>query len=132
MDAVSTPNLVSIARCLTRKTEKSIGVDPARIGVDLRNLLEDVKAWQEFSTYPLDEQAARLHHRLVLIHPFSNGNGRHARLFTDAFLRYCGAQPFTWGSVNLVDASETRTTYINALRAADNKDYGPLMAFVRT
>jgi Fic-DOC domain mobile mystery protein B len=115
-----------------RKTEKSIGVDPVKISVDLRNLLDDVKAWQEFSAYPIDEQAARLHHRLVLIHPFPNGNGRHARLFTDEFLRSCGANPFTWGSVNLVDASETRTTYINALRAADNKDYGPLMAFVRT
>lgn len=115
-----------------RQTEKSIGVDPAKIGVDLHNLMEDVKCWQECNTYPIDEQAARLHHRLVLIHPFPNGNGRHARLFTDAFLRYCGAQPFTWGSVNLIDASDTRTAYIKALRAADSRDYGPLLAFVRT
>lgn len=115
-----------------RQTEKSIGVDPARIGVDLHNLIEDVKCWQEFNTYPIDEQAARLHHRLVLIHPFPNGNGRHARLFTDTFLRYCGVQPFTWGSVNLVDASDTRAAYIKALQAADDRDYGPLLAFVRT
>ncbi|WP_236904470.1 Fic family protein [Collimonas fungivorans] len=73
-----------------------------------------------------------MHHKLVLIHPFPNGNGRHARLFTDCFLRYCGVQPFTWGSVNLVDASDTRAAYIAALRAADNRDYGPLLAFVRT
>ncbi|AMP02411.1 fic/DOC family protein [Collimonas pratensis] len=115
-----------------RKTEKSIGVDPARISVDLHNLLEDVKCWRELNTYPIDEQAARLHHKLVLIHLFPNGNGRHARLFTDCFLRYCGVQPFTWGSVNLVDASDTRAAYIAALRAADNRDYGPLLAFVRT
>jgi Fic-DOC domain mobile mystery protein B len=115
-----------------RKTEKSIGVDPARIAVELHNLLEDVKCWQEFGTYPVDEQAARLHHRLVLIHPFPNGNGRHARLLTDAFLRLCCATPFSWGRVNLVNASGTRTSYIAALKAADNKDYAPLLAFVRT
>lgn len=115
-----------------RKTEKSIGVDPSRIGVNLRDLLEDVKCWREFNTFPVDEQAARLHHRLVLIHPFPNGNGRHARLFTDAFLRSCGAEPFSWGRINLVNASATRTTYIAALRAADQRDYLPLLAFVRT
>ncbi len=115
-----------------RQTEKSIGVDPMQISVNLRDLLEDVKCWREFITYPIDEQAVRLHHRLVLIHPFPNGNGRHARLFTDVFLRSCGAVPFTWGRINLVDASTTRTAYIAALRAADRRDYGPLFAFVRT
>lgn len=115
-----------------RNTEKSIGVDPARIAVELHNLLEDVKIWQECDAYPLDEQAVRLHHKLVLIHPFPNGNGRHARLFTDCFLRYCGAQPFTWGSVSLVAPSETRAAYINALRSADERDFAPLHAFVRT
>lgn len=115
-----------------RKTEKSIGMDPARIAVELHNLLEDVKCWQEFGTYPFDEQAVRLHHRLVLIHPFPNGNGRHARLYADTFLRFCGEAPFSWGGVNLVNASETRTSYISALQAADNRDYAPLLAFVRT
>lgn len=115
-----------------RKTEKSIGVDPSQIGVDLHNLLEDAKCWQNYHTYPVDEQAARLHHRLVLVHPFPNGNGRHARLFTDAFLRFCGVAPFSWGQINLVNPSATRTDYIAALQAADHKDYGPLLAFVRT
>jgi Fic-DOC domain mobile mystery protein B len=115
-----------------RSTEKSIGVDPVQISVKLRDLLEDVECWRELRTYPIDEQAARLHHRLVLIHPFPNGNGRHARLFTDAFLRLCGAQPFSWGRINLVNASATRTAYIAALQAADCRDYGPLLAFVRT
>ena len=115
-----------------RTTEKSIGVDPARIAVDLRNLLEDVKAWQEFGTYPLEEQAVRLHHKLVLIHPFPNGNGRHARLLTECFLRFHGAEPFTWGSASLNHASDTRSAYIAALQAADNHDLAPLLQFVRT
>jgi Fic-DOC domain mobile mystery protein B len=115
-----------------RKTEKSIGVDPVKIATSVRNLLEDVKAQVEFEAYPIEEIAARLHHRLVLVHPFPNGNGRHSRLFTDVFLKRNGHQPFTWGSVSLVRASVTRDAYITALRAADSKDIGPLLAFVRT
>lgn len=114
------------------KSEKSIGIDPVQISVNVRNLLEDVKCWREFNTYPVDEQAVRLHHRLVLIHPFANGNGRHARLYTDAFLRWCGAAPFSWGRINLVQASVTRTAYIEALQAADRRDFAPLLAFVRS
>jgi Fic-DOC domain mobile mystery protein B len=113
-----------------RNTEKSIGVDPAQIAVRLRDLLENVKAWQEFKSYPVDEQAVRLHHGLVWIHPFPNGNGRHARLFTDMFLKRCEHKPFTWGQTNLTNDSATRRAYIDALRAADNRDYAPLMAFV--
>lgn len=115
-----------------RQTEKSIGVDPAQIGVRLRDLLEDVKTWQQHQSYSLEEQAVRLHHRLVLIHPFPNGNGRHARLFTDTFLRSCGAAPFTWGRTSLILPSATRTAYIGALQAADARDYRPLLVFVRT
>lgn len=115
-----------------RKTEKSIGVDPVKIAVDLHNLLNDVKTHLEFNVYPLDEIATRLHHRLVLIHPFPNGNGRHARLFTDVFLHQNGASQFTWGQVNLNAASTTRATYIAALQAADARDYKPLLNFVRS
>jgi fido (protein-threonine AMPylation protein) len=78
------------------------------------------------------EQAARLHHRLVLIHPFPNGNGRHARLSTDVFLRFCRKAPFSWGQTSLIEPSATRSAYIAALQAADDKDYRPLLAFVRT
>jgi Fic-DOC domain mobile mystery protein B len=115
-----------------RRSEKSIGVDPLQIGVALKDLLDDAKCWREYGTYRLDEQAARLHHRLVLIHPFPNGNGRHARLFTDVFLQFCRSSPFSWRRINLVNPSRTRATYISALQAADAKDYQPLLAFVRT
>lgn len=115
-----------------RTTEKSIGVEPSLISVCLRDLLDDVKYWKKFNTYSVEEQAVRLHHRLVLIHPFPNGNGRHARLYTDAFLRFCGVQPFSWGRISLINTSETRRAYIAALRAADKKNYDPLLAFVHT
>lgn len=115
-----------------RKTEKSIGIDPLQISVSLCNLLADVESHIEFGSYPLDEIATRLHHRLVLIHPFPNGNGRHARLFTDVFLTRLGARPFTWGRVNLNNASVTRSKYIGALQAADTRDYKALLEFVRS
>lgn len=115
-----------------RKTEKSIGIDPAGIAVALHNLLADVETQLEFNTYPIDEIATRLHHRLVLIHPFPNGNGRHARMFTDAFLKAKGSEAFTWGRVNLTQASETRAAYIAALQEADRRNYQPLLNFVRS
>lgn len=114
-----------------RLTERNIGVAPHRIGVDLRNLLDDCRYWIEHDTYPLDEIAARFHHRLVSIHPLPNGNGRHARLATDLLLAGLGQPRFSWGRVNLVDAGKTRRAYVAALRAADGHDIQPLLEFVR-
>lgn len=115
-----------------RQTERNIGVAAVYIPVELRRLLDDTRYWIEHQTYPVDEIAARFHHRLVFVHPFPNGNGRLARLATDLLLKSLGRSPFTWGRVNLADASETRAAYVAALRAADHHDIGPLLAFVRT
>ena len=77
--------------------------------------------------------AARFHRDLVWIHPFPNGNGRHARMMADALLRSMGQRPFSWGNAgSLVTVSEARTRYLSALRAADHGDYPPLLAFVRS
>jgi len=115
-----------------RKTERNIGIDAHRISVELRQLLDDCRYWIEHGTYKPDEIAARFHHRLVLIHPFPNGNGRHARMATDLLLVAMGRPRFTWGRVNLVDPGETRQRYVDALRAADHHDIGPLLEFVRS
>lgn len=114
-----------------RKTERNIGVAPYRISTDLRQLLDDCRYWVGHGTYPPDEIAARFHHRLVWIHPFANGNGRHARLATDLLLGGLGQPRFTWGRTSLVDASQTRQAYVAALRAADGRDIRPLLEFVR-
>jgi len=115
-----------------RATEKNIGVAPERIAVEVRNLLEDTTARLSGKVAPLDEIGARFHHRLVSIHPFANGNGRHARLMTDLLLAANGAAPFTWGQGDLVHAGEVRERYLAALRAADARDFAPLIAFVRS
>jgi len=115
-----------------RKTERNIGIDPIRIPVELRTLLDDVKYWTDHTTYPPDETAVRFHHRLVAIHPFPNGNGRTARLLADLLVEELGGKPFTWGRASLTDAGEARLRYIDALRAADRHDIGPLLAFARS
>jgi Fic-DOC domain mobile mystery protein B len=114
-----------------RSTEKNLGVAPPRIARDVRELLENTKAQIAGKVAPFDEVAARLHHRLVWIHPFPNGNGRHARLLTDLLLAANGAEPFTWGRSDLEHAGEARERYLAALRAADARDLAPLLAFVR-
>ncbi len=118
--------------CTFRTTGKNIGVDAYRIRTDLQELINDCTYWIENGTYEPDEIAARFHHRLVYIHPYPNGNGRHARLAADLLLRTLGQPRFTWGSQNLTDPGQTRTLYIETLRAADNHDYGALLAFVRS
>ena len=114
-----------------RTTERNIGVPAYQIGIDLNQLLGDVKYWIEHNTFEPDEIAYRFHHKLVFIHPFPNGNGRHARMATDLLLKSLGRERFSWGSENLVDANTTRAQYVSALRAADGHDYQLLKDFVR-
>ena len=82
--------------------------------------------------YPPDEIALRLHHRLTAIHPFPNGNGRHARLMADLLIERLGGQAFTWGGGSLTNIGELRKRYVAALKTADNHDVGPLLEFVRS
>ncbi len=74
----------------------------------------------------------RFHHQLVSVHPFPNGNGRHARLMTDLLLREVGGEAFTWGSRDLAAQGQARSGYIAALRDADGGNYARLRAFVRS
>ncbi len=115
-----------------RTTGKSIGVDAYRIRTDLQQLIDDGTYWIEHGSYEPDEIAARFHHRLVYLHPYSNGNGRHSRLAADLLLKLMDRPRFTWGSESLNDPGGTRQAYIDALREADSHDYGPLIEFVRS
>lgn len=115
-----------------RHSGKNIGVDAHRIPIEARQLLDDCRYWIEHGTYAPDEIAARFHHRLVSVHPYPNGNGRHARLATDLLLETMGCRRFTWGRKNLVDLGETRRRYIAALQQADSNNHSPLLEFVRS
>ena len=115
-----------------RTTERNIGIAFFEIPVALRQLLDDTKAWIEYKTYPPDEIAVRFHHRLVQIHSFPNGNGRHARLMADLLVMTLGRERFSWGRESLRDAGGVRLRYIAAVQAADNHDMGPLLTFARS
>jgi len=115
-----------------RLTEKNIGIDPFQIGVQLQHLLGDARYWVDHETYEPLEAAARFHHRLVQIHCFPNGNGRHARIMTDVYLQEClNHTPIDWaGGFDLMKSNKRRNDYIAALRAADRGEYELLFEFV--
>ena len=115
-----------------RRSGKNIGVDWPQIAVQVHNLLHDVRYWIDHKTYANDEIAVRLHHKLVWIHPFSNGNGRHARLMADVLLQEVFHQePFLWDIPDVDDPDEVRKQYLLALRSADKNDYSLLLVFVK-
>ena len=116
-----------------RQIEKNLGVPFYKISTELKTLCDDVQYWIEHKTFEQDEIATRFHHRLVHIHPFANGNGRHARLIADILLEnVLGRPPFTWGQASLVQKGQDRTKYIESLIAADRGDYQSLLEFVRS
>ena len=115
-----------------RSSDKSIGVDWRQIRLQMPALLADIAFQIEHQVEPVDQIAIRFHHRLVSIHPFPNGNGRHARLIADVLIEQLGAPRFSWGgSSSLVNASALRQRYFTALQRADRGDISALLAFAR-
>jgi Fic-DOC domain mobile mystery protein B len=116
-----------------RNTNKNIGTDKWQISAELRNLLDDLSYWHQNNVYPPDEIALRFKHRLVSIHCFANGNGRHSRLMADIIIEKIYRKPvFTWGTTNLYNKSNARLAYLTALRSADKGDYSLLIDFARS
>lgn len=115
-----------------RTRESNIGVRPHLISTEVPALFNDARYWVEHKAYDPDELAIRVHHRLVAIHPFPNGNGRLTRLMADLLAERMGRKPFTWGGGSLTEVSKLRERYMTALRAADNHDVQPLIDFART
>ncbi len=119
-----------------RRSNTNVGVSKEHIMNDLGQLLGNTQYWFENNTYSLDETAARFHHRLVQIHVFPNGNGRHARLMTDLILLKNGASRFSWGTSGTYSPLEvegkTRSDYLAALKKADQNDFDALIAFARS
>jgi Fic-DOC domain mobile mystery protein B len=118
-----------------RKSEKNIGIPAWQVPTALKMLLDDVLFWIDHKTYPEDEIAIRFKHRLVSIHCFSNGNGRHSRLMADLISEKIFHQPvFTWGrsSSNLQDKEQIRKQYLRALKMADKGKYSELIDFSRS
>ena len=115
-----------------RNTNKNIGVDKWQIPTALRSLMDDAKYWHQSNIYSPEEFTIRLKHRLVSIHCFANGNGRHSRLYADIIIQHVFKLPiFTWGAnINNSDP-DIRSIYLNALKSADAGDVNPLIQFSR-
>jgi Fic-DOC domain mobile mystery protein B len=120
---------------LYRRSGKNIGVPAERIPEELRKLCYDTEYWIKNKTYPWDELGARFHHRLVWIHAFANGNGRHARLLTDILLMVHEQELFSWGAKRVPDGDDpkqVRLEYLTALKEADQKIFDKLFVFMRS
>lgn len=116
-----------------RKSMKNLGVQPWQIALEVNQLCQDTSAWIKSATYEPDEICIRFHHKLVWIHPFANGNGRHARLMADLLsTQIFNNEPFTWGRTDLMGPGKSRAAYITALQAADQQDYSLLQQFARS
>jgi Fic-DOC domain mobile mystery protein B len=116
-----------------RHTETNIGIEWTRIPIELRKLLDDTKFWVENQTYSPDEIALRFKHRLVAIHCFPNGNGRHSRIMADLIaVQLLGSEKFNWGNSSLVASSEQRKNYLKALQLADQGSFSQLLIFARS
>ncbi|MGH8584096.1 MAG: mobile mystery protein B [Gammaproteobacteria bacterium] len=120
-----------------RKTETTIGCDPGYIAIRTEELLESARYWVDKKSYTPEEICIRLHHDLVEIHLFENGNGRHARMYADFLAeKHFGLAPFTWGSNLSLSTDQLRARYVQALQGADagrgNRNYGPLLEFARS
>jgi Fic-DOC domain mobile mystery protein B len=113
-----------------RRSITSIGIKPYLIQIELSKLCNDVNAWsnEKIALTPL-EQAARIHHRLVFIHPFENGNGRFARLVGDRYLVAIGGAHPNWP--HLQNSNKIRQAYIQSLKDADLGDYNALIEFMK-
>lgn len=116
-----------------RTTERNPGWEPHRIAEGVGMFLDDAEGWLRFSTYPVHEVAVRLHQRLVAIHPWFNGNGRHARLLADIVVASHGEEPLTWGSGSGPrEPGSARARYFNAMKAAESGEVTPLLEFARS
>ncbi|TBR23202.1 mobile mystery protein B [bacterium] len=114
-----------------RRVQTNVGVAPAAIREEAAKLCQDARFWDAADDgMPVLERAVRLHHRCVWIHPFPNGNGRHARMLADVYLfSHRHALP-AWPS-GLAGAGAARADYLAALKAADAGDHQGLVAFTR-
>lgn len=116
-----------------RLSDKNIGVDSRIIGVEVKKLLDDCLYWINNKTFSEEEIAIRLKHRLVWIHPFPNGNGRHSRLMADIMMeKVCHKSIFSWGGLSSTSIDDGRSDYIKSLKEADKGNFIPLLEFAQS
>lgn len=112
-----------------RKRDTNIGCDWRQIQIQLKDACDDFSFWIQNDSFSPAEVAIRFHHRLISIHPFPNGNGRHGRLIADLHLHQIGEKHLGWKGKNLIEANTSRNDYLKAMRLADQGNFQPLIEF---
>lgn len=116
-----------------RKTNKNLGIDYWLIPAALKTLCDDALFWVKHGTFSPDETAIRFKHRIVSIHCFPNGNGRHSRLMADLIIDKVYKQDlFSWGTVDLIHQGDARSAYLKGVKAADRGRFELLLKFARS
>jgi len=115
-----------------RRSDKTIGVAWNQVPLLVRQLCENFAFRISLATEDRDRLCIEFHYELVKIHPFVNGNGRHARFCANRLVEHLGGRPFPWGRDDLRGEGEARRTYLSALRIADTGDLEPLFRFARS
>ena len=115
-----------------RRSETNIGIPPTYITEEVRKVVDDAATWVEHKTYEPDELAVRFHHRLVAIHPFANGNGRHSRISADLLIANLGRAAFSWSDNLGLPTEPRRQRYLAALHSADAGEIDDLVSFARS
>jgi Fic-DOC domain mobile mystery protein B len=111
-----------------RQSNLNIGISWTQVSAQLYSLGEDLVYWQTEAEMPLMEQAARLHHKAVCIHPFLGGNGRWSRMLANIHLRRNDAPMVAWPEETIgIEESVIRTQYLKAVREADRWNFTPLI-----
>lgn len=114
-----------------RRADLNIGIRWFEITESVKQLVDNFARRLEVAGEP-DDECVDLHHQIVRIHPFVNGNGHHGRAIADAAALALGQPPFTWGRASIVTGADTRQAYLTALRRADQGDLALLNAFARS
>jgi Fic-DOC domain mobile mystery protein B len=113
-----------------RTVHTNIGLKPHLIPTQLALFCAEIRSWsQSACDLTILERAARIHHRLVAIHPFENGNGRFSRLIADRYLKaYHYSYPI-WPSFE--NDGDIRSYYIQSLKCADQGEYEVLIELMK-
>lgn len=100
---------------------RNIGVITSQIQPEMNGFCEEVIGYFEGNTrLTFLEQSARILHKIQQIHPFTNGNGRHARFISGLYLHSLHGTIPKWPERDLLHDSDARQEYFVALKAADN------------